>query len=82
MIGFFTPILLDLSGAESDNWDEDSSETKNLIQNHPEMVRRLKGSLNKLRSEVTRVQRVVGSRSWLLEQYQACRYVGRAMQQL
>lgn len=33
------------------------------------MVKRLKGWLNKLRSEVTKVERVVGSRSWLLEQY-------------
>jgi arylsulfatase A len=37
------------------NLDEDPSETTNLLQDHPEMVKRLKDTLNKYRSQVTRL---------------------------
>jgi len=36
------------------NLDEDPSETTNLLQDHPEMVERLKVTLNTYRSQATR----------------------------
>jgi hypothetical protein len=36
------------------NLDEDPSETTNLLQDHPEMVERLKITLNRYRSQATR----------------------------